>query len=115
MQIEVETNPNCAGSEQFVFRELEPSRAIKGIRVSDRGKEIACDVVGVAKGGLFVGAFAAKIADSGAGYAFIIYGGDWGIRLRPDAYSDEAWDFSNKHQWGEPFKIYGDEEDILYA
>lgn len=115
MQIEVETNPNCEGSEQFVLRELEAARLLKGIKVMDRGKEIVCDITGVDSGGVFVPAYAAKIADSGAGYAYLIYGGTWGIRLRPAAYSNEEWDLSNKHQWGEPFKIYGSKEDIVYG
>ena len=114
MQIEVEANPNCHGSEQFVFQELEAPRAVKGLRVSDRGKETDCDVVGVDKGGKFREAYAVKIADSGAGYAYLIYGGDWGIRVRPEVFAEETWDLSSKHQWGESFKIYGSEEDIIY-
>ena len=115
MITKVEDNPNCRGSEQFVFSELGPHRAIKGIKVLERGTEIFCDVTGVGRGGVFVDAHAVKIADSGAGFAFLIYGGGWGIRLRPEAYAAEAWDLSNKRQWGEAFKIYGSEEDIIYA
>ncbi len=115
MQIEIKENPNCEASEQFVYKELGPSRPIRAIKVLERGKEIFCEVVGVEKNGLFTGAFATKIADSGAGFAYVIHGGAWGIRLRPEARTCEDWDFSNKHQRGEPFKIYGDEEDIVYA
>ena len=115
MNIEIETNPNCESCDQFVFRELEPSRQIKGIRVMDRGKESSCDVTGVEKGGRFTDAFAVKVADSGAGFAYVIHGGAWGIRLRPEAYAAEPWDLANKHQWGEPFKLYGEREDIFYA
>lgn len=115
MQIEVQQNPNCGASEQFVFCELEPSRFVNGIRVEERGKEMICDVVGVEEGGGWSPGRAAKITDSGAGYAYVIYGGAWGIRLRPETYAHESWDLNNKHQWGEPFKIYGDEKDIVYA
>ena len=115
MNIEIEENPNCGSCDQFVFRELEPPRRIKGIRVMDHGKETSCDVTGVEKDGRFVDAFAVKVADSGAGFAFVIHGGAWGIRLRPEAYSKETWDLSNAHQRGEPFKLYGEEEDILYG
>ena len=137
MQIEVADNPNCPGSEQMVYRELGPARPVRAIRVQERGKEILCEVVGVeparppksplknaadpprfvadAAGAVFVGAKAAKIADSGAGFAFLIFGGAWGIRLRPEAYAKEPWDFSNRHQWGEPFKIYGAESDLIYG
>ncbi|MGH7197820.1 MAG: hypothetical protein ACREH5_03665 [Candidatus Omnitrophota bacterium] len=111
----MEDNPNCRGGGQFVFRELEPARLIQGIKVTERGKEISCTVTGVEKDGKFVPAYAAKIADSGAGFAYLIYGGAWGIRIRPGSYAAEAWDLSNKHQWGEPFKIYGSEEDLIYV
>ena len=115
MQVEVLDNPNCRGSEQFVFRELEPPRPLQGIKVTERGKEVACDVMGVEKEEKFVPALVAKIADSGAGFAYLIYGGAWGIRIRPETYAGEAWGLSNKHQWGEPFKIYGSEEDLIYV
>ena len=123
MQIEVADNPNCGGSEQRVYRELGPAKPIRAIRVQEWGKEILCEVVGVEPArpprsladAIFIEAKVTKIADSGAGFAFIIFGGVWGIRLRPEGHSNEPWDFSNKHQWGEPFKIYGEESDIIYG
>ena len=115
MYVEVEDNPNCRGSEPFVFRELEPPRAVRAIKIAEGKKDVPCDVVGVEKEGRFVPAHAAKIADSGAGFAYLIYGGAWGIRIRPEAYAGEAWDLSNEHQRGEPFKIYGSEEDLIYV
>ena len=115
MNIQVEENPNCRGSDQFVFNELEAPAPVKGIRVADRGKESWCDVVGVDGPGRFTDAFAVKVTDSGAGFAYLIYGGGWGIRLRPEAYAGEPWGLSNTHQWGESFKLYGEKEDILYG
>lgn len=115
MQIEIEPNPNCEGSEQFVFNALGPVRPVSAIRVGEGDKESLCDIIGVEKGGAFTQAFAVKIADSGAGYAYAISGGAWGIRLRPAVYREELWDLSNRHQWGEPFKIYGSEDDLVYA
>jgi len=114
MRISVNENPNCTESEQFHFNELEGARAIKGIRVDERGREIFCDVVGVKKDGGFVAASAVKVADSGAGFAYLIVGGEWGIRMRPETYGGEAWDLTNRHQWGEPFKLY-EGEDIVFA
>ena len=74
-----------------------------------------CEVIGVEPSGKWTPVQALKIADSSEGHAFLIHGGTWGIRLRPEVYSMEPWDLSSPHQWGEPFKIYGSEEDILYA
>lgn len=114
MNVEVGDNPNCRASDQFVFRELEAPRGILGIRVTERGKESRCDVIGVEPSGQFVRAHAVKITDSGAGFAYLIYGGEWGIRLRPEIDAQEPWDLSNPRQWGEPFKIYGEERDIIF-
>ena len=124
MQIEVEESPNGPASEQFVFREMGAPRPVRGIRAEVRGRETVCDVTGVepatkaaagTSGARWVTAQAVKIADSSEGHAFLIYGGRWGIRLRPEEFSGEEWDFSNKNQWGEPFKVYGSPEDICYA
>lgn len=115
MQIEVAPNPNCAGSEQYVFNEIEAPKPVLGLKFEDRGKEILCDLTGVAAGGEFTQAYAVKITDSGSGFAYLIFGAEWGIRIRPRKSPTQPWDLANEGQWGEPFKIYGDTEDILYA
>ena len=115
MQIEIEPNPNCEGSEQFEFKTLGSPRPVSAIRIGPENKESICDIIGVEKDGSFRRASAVKIADSGSGYAYLISGGAWGLRFRPLEHGEEPWDLSNRHQWGEPFKIYGSEEDILYV
>lgn len=115
MRIEIEPNPNCEGSEQFEFKTLGPPRPVSAIRIGAEGKESICDIIGVEKGGFFTGVLAVKIVDSGSGYAYLITGGAWGIRLRPLEFQEERWDLSNHHQWGESFKIYGSETDIVYV
>ncbi len=114
IQVEVEANPNCEGIDQFVRNELGPPRAIVAINAEVNGKDSLCDVVGVGADGQWVPAYACKVADSSDAFAFLIQGGAWGIRMRPEAYRHESWDLKNKHQWGEPFKLYGSEEDIIY-
>ncbi len=114
MQIEVEESPNGPGSEQFVFKELGTPRPVTAIRVEINGRETVCEVIGVGTGGEWLKAQCVKIADSSEGHAFLIYGGIWGIRLKPRKWSEEPWDFKAKDQWGEPFKIYGSKEDIIY-
>lgn len=114
MLVEVEENPNCGSTDQFVYNELGAARPIRAILAEERGKEISLRVTGVARGGRFVEAKAVKIADSGNATAYLIFGGEWGIRLKPE-WHEGAWDLSDPKQWGEPFKIYGSEEDIIYA
>ena len=135
MFIEVEESPNCGSTQQFEYKELGKVRPVRAIIAEEsaigtsadsskgadgfaapfgeRGKEVLLNVTGVARGGKWVSAQCVKIADSGAGFAFLIFGGEWGIRLKPSRH-DEAWDLNDPKQWGEPFKIYGEEKDIIY-
>ncbi len=115
MEIEIETNPNCEGMDYHVFMEAGPWRHVSRMRVERNGKEMVCAVQGVEPGGKFVPAKACAVADSGGGSCFLIYGGKWGLRFKPEDYGHEAWDLGNAHQWGEPYKYYGDEEDLIYG
>ena len=54
----------------------------------------------------------APVTDSGQAYAHLIFGGDWGIRFRPEG-SEDPWSTDNQDQWGEPFIVLLDEKDIL--
>ncbi len=98
-----------------MFNELEKPRPVRGIRVLERGGESLHAVTGVSQEGKWTPVHAVKVTDSGAGYAFLIYGGEWGIRLRPEKFAEEPWDLANAHQWGEPFKLYGESHDLVYA
>ncbi len=115
MHILIQSNPNCFENQEFVFNELGLPEPIRAILTGDEGKETECDVVGVEAGSLWIQAMVVKIADSSDGIAYMIYGGAWGIRLRPLKFRHEPWDLANKHQWGEPFKIYGKKEDLFYG
>ena len=58
------------------------------------------------------GAMYAPVSDSGQAVVHLVYGGDWGIRLKPvDA--DEEWDVTSPSQWGEPYLMLTDEGDII--
>ena len=115
MQIEVEESPNGPASEQFVFKELGTRRRVKAIRAELAGRETVCDVTGVEPGPRWTPASCVKVADSSDGHAFLIYGGGWGLRLKAADDAQRPWDLGDKTQWGEPFKIYGNEDDIIYA
>jgi hypothetical protein len=113
MNILVGDNPNSAASEELVFNEIGPRRAIRAIVAEEGGKEVRYEVTAVGEGGRFFTAHAVKVTDSGEGFAFLIYGGEWGIRLRREG--SAAWDLTDRTQWGEPFKLYGSESDIEYG
>ena len=52
------------------------------------------------------------VSDSGQAVVHLVYGGDWGIRLRP-ADSTEDWDIASAGQFGEPYLMLTDGDDIL--
>lgn len=117
MYFEVEDNPNWPGSVSMRFKELGPARAIKQLRVSDRksGGEL-CWVTGWCDDPKqpLCPAFARPVEESGQGVAHLIYGGIWGIRLKPVAL-DEDWDLSSPNQWGEAFLLIASPRSIVYT
>ena len=115
MQIEVTDNPNCRGCEQYYFTAMEPAKPIRGIKTGSGKDEAVCDVAGVDAGGRWIQAFAQKVTDSGSGFAYLIYGGTWGIRLKPRGIAQHSWSLTDRDQWGECYKLYGEETDIEYG
>jgi hypothetical protein len=115
--IEVEDNPNCPGREPMRFRELEPAAMVAKVRVFDRRDEGEwCAVTGVGNNPAQPWELARvrKVEDSGVGVAYLIYGGLWGIRLRPVDVA-RPWGFEDAAQWGEPYLLLTDATDIVTA
>jgi len=98
----------------MVFRELEPRRSIKQIKIFDDSGERLCEVTGLEEEGKPCPAYAQKVEDSGDGIAYCIYGGAWGLRFKPAA-SAAHWDLKDPEQWGEAYKVYADPADIVFA
>jgi len=113
-EIRISDNPNCVWTGEMVFSALDAPRPIRGLRAAVGKEDEICDVVGVEPGGRWTEAFVQKVADSGEGTAWLIYGGEWGIRLRPGSRGAEAWSFKNPAQWGEPYKVYGSIDDVVF-
>ena len=114
MFIEIEPNPNCKTYGVFSFEELSIAKPVQSVRLEKSGETIDHDVTGVDAGGKFIPAYAQKVSDSGLGVGYLIYGGVWGIRLKPKSYSAIKWDLGDYHQHGECYMIYESEEDIVY-
>jgi hypothetical protein len=53
------------------------------------------------------------VEDSGAGLTFIIFGGNWGIRLKSDGSIGE-WSLYDVEQWGEGYLSIGEERDLRF-
>ncbi len=110
--IEVEANPNCGDYPQMPYSELEPAKDVIRVSIEDKGEVKECFVSGVEEGGAFSTARVQKVNDSGAGTAYLVYGGLWGVRLQQEDPTLHPWDFNNHDQWGEPYLLLN-EDDIL--
>ena len=82
----IEPNPNCPEGCSQRFQATSGSRPVRSIRYSTGGDEaILCDVAGWSseKDGTTCPARAVSVEDSGAGVVTLVYGGDWGLRIKP--------------------------------
>ena len=110
--LEILDNPNCPSVDLRIFHDVEPPQPVVQVRLSRDGQPAQWyDVTGWSQASGPCPAWIQKVDDSGDGVAFLLYGGDVGLRLRP-ASSGETWSPDAVNQWGEPFLIIGDREDI---
>ena len=113
--IEIPQNPNCETVDMRVFHDLEPPRPVTQVRLErERGVLQWYEVVAWTLAGTAEQAHAQKVDDSGEGVAFLIYGGDAGIRLRP-AGNSQAWQLDHPKQMGLPFIITTDVADLKFT
>ncbi len=112
MYLIIEDNVNC-GTEERVFAEKSKPQEVIAIQTnSPQGLLIWAEIVGVDEGGKFIPAQGVLVDDSGAGSAWLIYGGPWGIRCRTN---QDEWSLTNKAQWGLPFKVLDSSgEDVRF-
>ena len=112
--IEVEDSENCDYMPMQVYEpQAEPS-PIARVRLEEPDRPHGIyDVTGWSDehGGSPTPALYAPISDSGQARAHLIYGGDYGVRLKP-AEIDEAWDIASPNQFGEPYLILLDDAAI---
>ena len=106
--LEIADNPNCPSADLRIFHEVEPPQPAAQVRVSRDGQAPRWhDVTGWSQACGPCPAWVQKVDDSGDGVAFLLYGGDAGLRLRP-AGDRAPWGMDAPQQWGEPFLIIGD-------
>ncbi|MBI4598564.1 MAG: hypothetical protein HY737_09225 [Candidatus Omnitrophica bacterium] len=102
--IEIPHNPNCDATDR-VFHELEPPQPVRRIRLERTlGVPEWFEVTGWMADGRRCPAMIQKVDDSGDGVAFLLFGGDGGLRFRPDG-STAPWKLTQPEQWGEPMMM----------
>jgi hypothetical protein len=113
--VAVEANENCPMSANQVYKNLEDPFPVSKVRIYEgepAGRLYA--VVGwtsqLPEGA--IQAYAVRVEDSSEGAAYLVYGGDWGLRLRPSD-STAAWSLEDADQFGETHLVLAEEEDLV--
>ena len=113
--VDIAHNSNCPQADLRVFHDLGAAKAVTAVRLErEHGSPAWYAVTGWAANGAEgqpCPAYAQKVDDSGDGTAFLLYGGDAGVRLRPVGDSG-PWRLDDARQWGEPFLIIGEAGDL---
>jgi hypothetical protein len=115
--VDVESNDNTPMMAQHVYKNLSIPYPVSHVRIFEGNPEgQLCTITGWSSrnGGEPVAAYAVRIEDSSAGEAVLVYGGDWGVRLRP-VEDEEPWDVTSTNQWGETHLVLSSEEDLTRA
>ena len=115
--IDVEANDNTPMMAQQVYRNIGVPFPVSHVRIyeGEPGGTL-CAITGwsSANQGSETAAYAVPIEDSSEGRAILVYGGDWGIRLRP-VESDAPWSPDDPDQWGETHLVLASEDDLTRA
>jgi hypothetical protein len=115
--VEVESNDNTPMMAQQVYKNLGLPFRVAQVRIFEgdpEGRLFTITGWSSADGGSPVPAYAVQIEDSSAGAAYLVYGGDYGVRLRP-ADSDQPWSLADPDQLGETHLVLATLEDIIPA
>jgi hypothetical protein len=112
--VEVEANDNTPMTAMQVYKNVgEPFRVSQVAIYEGMPEAMVYEVTGWSSvdGGTPVEAYAVQVEDSSEGSAYLVYGGDWGIRLRP-ATSDQGWSIDAPDQIGETHLVLASLEDL---
>ena len=104
--VQIPENPNCEAMDAQVFQCRSGMRVVTHILCERPQGMEWCLVTGVAEGGAWYPATACLVEDSGDGACYLVTGGEWGLRLKADASTDD-WDLANAAQWGVPYFLLG--------
>jgi hypothetical protein len=115
--IEVDANDNTPMTAQQVYKNVGLPFPVSHVRIYE----------GTPEGELYaitgwfshadepaVTAYAVEIEDSSEGRAYLVYGGDWGVRLRR-ADSAAAWSLDDPDQMGETHLVLSSLDDLTRA
>ena len=113
--LEIPPNANCEPVDMRVFNPADEARPVRALRLAREGAAPTWhDITGWTADGTVCPAFAQRVEDSGEGMATLVYGGTGGLRVRPCG-SQQAWSIGAPGQWGLPFLLTTDVEDLRFS
>ena len=113
--IEVEENDNCDYMPMLLYEAQQDPVPVASLNLAEPGKPPGVyRVTGWSSqdGGTPCPAMYVPVSDSGQAVVHLVYGGDWGIRVKPED-SDHDWDLNSPDQWGEPYLMLIDGGDVI--
>ena len=111
--IDIEVNDNCEYMPPLVYEARGDPVPVQRVRLYEPDRPHG--VYEVTGWSCSSGPSAARyvpVSDSGQAEAHLVFGDDWGVRLKPEG-ADEEWDLDSPNQWGEPYLILVDRADVL--
>jgi hypothetical protein len=113
--LQIPENPNCDAMDAQVFQCRSAARTVTHVLCERPGGSEWCAVTGIDEGGAPCPATACMVEDSGDGACYLVIGGEWGLRLKPDGSTDD-WHFASATQWGVPYLLLaGDAATLRFS
>ncbi len=113
--IEVEDNDNCEYMPLMLYEAHADAVPVSRIVLDEPGRPPGVyQVTGWSSegNGSPCPAMYAPVSDSGQAQVHLVFGGDWGIRMKPEE-STVEWDIGDPEQFGEPYIMLMDESAII--
>ena len=113
--LEIEENDNCEYMPMQVYEARADPVPVRRVKLFEQDRpEGMYDVTGWCSedDGTPCPAMYVPVSDSGQAEVHLVCGGDWGVRLKP-ADSGEEWNIESPDQWGEPYLMLTDPDDIV--
>lgn len=113
--LEVEENDNCEYMPLMLYEAHAEPVPVSRIFLDEPGRPPGVYQVTGWSGegdGAPCAAMYAPVSDSGQAVVHLVFGGDWGIRMKP-ADSTADWSIHDPAQFGEPYLMLMDESAVI--
>ena len=113
--VEVEDNDNCEYIPMLAYEARDEAVLITRVRLFEPDHpQGVYQITGWSSDGdgRPCPAWYVPVSASGQAVVYLIYGGAWGVRMKPDEDQHDL-DIGDLNQWGEPYLMLTDKTDLL--